>query len=55
METEFAERKLILETGRMAKQANGAVFVQYGGTTVLVTATVSKEKREGIDFFPSRS
>ncbi|TSA24690.1 polyribonucleotide nucleotidyltransferase [bacterium] len=52
METEFAGRKLIFETGRMAKQANGSVLVQYGGTVVLVTATASKVKREGIDFFP---
>jgi len=52
METEFAGRKLSLETGRMAKQANGSVLVQYGGTVVLVTATASKERREGIDFFP---
>lgn len=52
LETEFAGRKLSLETGRMAKQANGAVLVQYGGTTVLVTVTVSKQRREGIDFFP---
>ena len=52
METNFAGRKLILETGRMAKQASGSVLVQYGGTVVLVTAAVSKERREGIDFFP---
>lgn len=52
METDFAGRKLILETGRMAKQASGSVLVQYGGTVVLVTAAVSKERREGIDFFP---
>ncbi|MEA2104947.1 MAG: polyribonucleotide nucleotidyltransferase [Candidatus Cloacimonadota bacterium] len=52
METEFAGRKLTLETGRMAKQANGSVFVQYGGTSALVTATVSKTRREGMDYFP---
>lgn len=52
LETEFAGRKLVLETGRMAKQANGSVLVQYGSTAVLVTATVSKQRREGIDFFP---
>jgi len=52
METEFAGRTLTLETGRMAKQANGSVLVQYGGTVVLVTATASKTRREGIDFFP---
>jgi len=52
METEFANRKLVLETGRMAKQTNGSVFVQYGGTVVLVTATASDERREDIDYFP---
>ena len=41
-----------IETGRMAKQADGAVTVQLGGTVVLVTAVASKEPREGIDFFP---
>ncbi len=43
---------LIFETGKLAKQASGAVLVKFGETTVLVTATVSKEPREGIDFFP---
>ena len=43
---------LIIETGRMAKQADGAVTVQLGGTVVLVTCVCSKEIREGIDFFP---
>lgn len=43
---------MILETGRVAKQAGGAVLVRYGETVVLVTATMSKRKREGIDFFP---
>jgi len=42
----------IFETGKLAKQASGAVLVKFGDTTVLVTATVSKEPREGIDFFP---
>ncbi len=45
-------RTLTLETGRMAKQAGGAVFTSYGDTMVLCTATASKEPREGIDFFP---
>jgi polyribonucleotide nucleotidyltransferase len=45
-------RKLTVETGRLAKQASGAVFVRYGDTAVLATATASKEPREGIDFFP---
>ena len=52
METEFSGRTLTLETGRMAKQAGGSVLVQYGGTVVLVTATASKTRREGIDYFP---
>ncbi len=45
-------RPLRLETGEIAKQASGAVLVYYGGTALLVTATVSAEPREGIDFFP---
>ncbi|UMZ73416.1 polyribonucleotide nucleotidyltransferase [Natranaerofaba carboxydovora] len=49
---ELNGRKLLLETGKFAKQANGAVTVRYGNTVVLVTATASDEPREGIDFFP---
>ena len=49
---EIAGRTLTMETGRMAKQANGAVYITYGNTAVLVTATASKEAREGTDFFP---
>ena len=45
-------RKLIIENGKMAKQANGAVLVRYGDTVVLVTVTASKEPRNGVDFFP---
>lgn len=45
-------RALTLETGRMAKQASGAVFCTYGDTAVLVTAVGSKEPKEGQDFFP---
>ncbi len=48
----LAGRPLIIETGKMAKQANGAVMVRYGDTVVLVTAVVSPQPREGIDFFP---
>ena len=51
-EMEIGGRKLIVENGKMAKQANGAVLVRYGDTVVLVTATASAEPREGIDFFP---
>jgi len=52
MKTKFGNNELILETGKMAKQANGSVAVQYGGTMVLVTACMSKEPREGQGFFP---
>ena len=48
----LAGRVLSLETGRFAAQAGGAVFARYGETCVLVTATMSKTVREGIDFFP---
>lgn len=49
---ELGGRPLVLEFGEMAKQANGSVLVRYGDTVVLVTATMSKEPRQGIDFFP---
>ena len=45
-------RPLVLEFGSLAKQANGSVLVRYGDTVVLATATMSKEPRTGIDFFP---
>jgi len=45
-------RKLVIESGKLAKQASGAVLVRYGDTAVIVTATASAEPREGIDFFP---
>ena len=45
-------RALTLETGRMAKQASGAVYCTYGDTAVLVTAVGAKEPKEGVDFFP---
>lgn len=48
----FGGRELTIETGRMARQANGSVLVTYGETVVLVTACASKSAREGIDFFP---
>jgi polyribonucleotide nucleotidyltransferase len=51
-EMELAGRKLIVQTGKVAQQANGAAWVKYGDTVVLVTACASKEPREGIDFFP---
>ncbi len=49
---ELAGRTLIVDIDRVAKQAGGAAFMHYGETTVLSTATASKEPREGIDFFP---
>jgi polyribonucleotide nucleotidyltransferase len=49
---EVAGRLLTLETGKVAKQASGSVMVSYGDTTLLVTATVADEPREGADFLP---
>ncbi len=51
-EIEFSGQNFVLETGRMAKQANGAVLCQYGETMVLVTVTASEGPLEGRDFFP---
>jgi len=51
-ELEFCGRTLYVETGRMAKQANGSVFIKYGNSAVLVTATMGKEPAENQDFFP---
>src|SRR5688572_2450814 len=52
VEIEWGGRPLRLETGRIARQADGAVLAQYGGTSVLATAVAMKEPRPGIDFFP---
>ncbi len=49
---EFGGRKLTIETGVMAKQADGAVTVRYGDTVVLVTATADRREKVGIDFLP---
>lgn len=49
---ELAGRTLTVDVGRVAAQANGAVLMHYGDTTVLCTATASEKPREGIDFFP---
>ena len=49
---DFAGRPLIIEVGKLAKQASGAALVRYGDTAVFVTATGSKEAREDADFFP---
>lgn len=50
--TDFAGRPLSVETGELARLANGSVFISYGDTSVLVTACMSKDAKEGIDFFP---
>ena len=52
VKTKIGSEDLIIQTGKLAKQADAAVTVQYGGTVVLVTAVVSKEPREGVDFLP---
>jgi polyribonucleotide nucleotidyltransferase len=52
LETDFAGRSISIETGRVAKQANGSVLVRYGETVVLVTVVASDKKREGLDFIP---
>ncbi|HEX2277499.1 MAG TPA: polyribonucleotide nucleotidyltransferase [Candidatus Tectomicrobia bacterium] len=52
VEKEIGGRRLILEVGEVAKQANGAALVWYGETAVLVTAVMAPEVREGIDFVP---
>ena len=45
-------KEIIIETGKLAKQAGGSVTVQCGDTVVLVTATANAEPKEGIDFVP---
>jgi polyribonucleotide nucleotidyltransferase len=49
---EIAGRTLTIETGKLAKQANASVIVRYGDTVVLVTAVMSPQPREGVDFLP---
>ena len=51
-ELDWAGRSLIIETGKIARQSDGAVMVTYGGTTVLCTAVGAKQPRQGVDFFP---
>ena len=51
-EIEWGGRPLIFETGRVARQADGAVLVTYGETTALCTVVGAKEPRVGLDFFP---
>ncbi len=52
LKIKFGKNDLILETGRLAKQANGSVTVTYGSTVILVTACMSSSVKEGQDFFP---
>jgi polyribonucleotide nucleotidyltransferase len=52
LQIDFGGRPFSIETGKVAKQANGAVLVQYGDTVVLITAVTSDKRREGIDFLP---
>lgn len=52
VEIDLDGKILSLESGWLAKQANGCVIVRYGDTMVLVSATMAKSAREGIDFFP---
>ena len=52
VELDWGGRKLVLESGRIARQADGAVLATYGETTVLATVVSDKEPREGIDFLP---
>ena len=51
-EIDWGGRSLVFETGKIARQADGAVMVTYGGTKVLCTAVGAKTPKEGIDFFP---
>src|ERR1041384_4273456 len=51
-ELDWAGRKLILETGKIARQADGAVMATYGGTTVLAAVVFEKQPKPGLDFFP---
>ncbi len=52
LQVDLGGRPFSVETGKVAKQANGSVMVQYGETVVLVTAVTSEKKREGLDFIP---
>jgi polyribonucleotide nucleotidyltransferase len=52
LQADLGGRLFSIETGRVAKQANGSVLVQYGETVVLVTAVTADRKREGVDFLP---
>ena len=51
-EIEWGGRPLVLETGRIARQADGAVLATYGETTVLATVVAERSAKPGLDFFP---
>jgi polyribonucleotide nucleotidyltransferase len=51
-ELDWGGRRLVLETGKIARQADGAVFASYGETTVLATVVAAKKPKEGVDFMP---
>src|SRR5580700_7944965 len=52
VELDWGGRKLVLETGKIARQADGAVVASYGESTVMATVVSNKEPREGLDFLP---
>src|SRR5437764_4798954 len=52
VQLDWGGRQLTLETGRLARQADGAVFARYGDTTVIATVVATKQPKEGIDFLP---
>src|SRR5499425_1055359 len=52
VQLDWGGRQLTLETGRLARQADGAVFASYGDTTVIATVVAAKAPKEGIDFLP---
>src|SRR5881275_3089883 len=52
VEIDWGGRKLVLETGKVARQADGAVVATYGETKVLATVVAAKTPREGVDFLP---
>lgn len=51
-ETDFAGKKLVIETGKVAQLSNGSCLVRYGETVVLVSVCASEKPRDGVDFFP---
>ena len=52
VKTRIGSEDLIIQTGKLAKQADGSVTVQYGGTVILATVVASKEPKAGVDFLP---